>query len=130
MERRDVTWEDVNRKERELTEFEDKYRHEKKLFERNEKELYDCFREFGNLVDEEIEKMTYVLERFSVSSEDMQDYFFNMENLMLESQTVYNQQTIKLDEKQLECEKAFRKNRDKLEEEYYQMRKRYESSNK
>lgn len=29
MERRDVTWEDVNRKERELTEFEDKYRHEK-----------------------------------------------------------------------------------------------------
>lgn len=74
--------------------------------------------------------MTYVLERFSVSSEDMQDYFFNMENLMLESQTVYNQQTIKLDEKQLECEKAFRKNRDKLEEEYYQMRKRYESSNK
>ena len=37
MERRDVTWEDVNRKERELTEFEDKYRHEKKLFERNEK---------------------------------------------------------------------------------------------
>ena len=49
---------------------------------------------------------------------------------MLESQTVYNQQTIKLDEKQLECEKAFRKNRDKIEEEYYQMRKRYESSNK
>ena len=130
MERRDVTWEDVNRKERELTEFEDKYRHEKKLFERNEKELYDRFREFGHLVDEEIEKMTYVLERFSVSSEDMQDYFFNMENLMLESQTVYNQQTIKLDEKQLECEKAFRKNKDKLEEEYYQMRKRYESSNK
>ncbi|NMH33133.1 hypothetical protein G6036_07805 [Streptococcus sanguinis] len=130
MERRDVTWEDVNRKERELTEFEDKYRHEKKLFERNEKELYDRFREFGNLVDEEIEKMTYVLERFSVSSEDMQDYFSNIENLMLESQTVYNQQTIKLDEKQLEYEKAFRKNRDKLEEEYYQMRKRYESSNK
>lgn len=130
MERRDVTWEDVNRKERELTEFEDKYRHEKKLFERNEKELYDRFREFGNLVDEEIEKMTYVLERFSVSSEDMQDCFSNIENLMLESQTVYNRQTIKLDEKQLEYEKAFRKNRDKLEEECYQMRKRYESSNK
>ena len=130
MERRDVTWEDVNRKERELTELEDKYRHEKKLFERNEKGLYDRFREFRHLVDEEIEKMTYVLERFSVSSEDMQDYFSNMENLMSESQTVYNLQTIKLDEKQLECEKAFRKNRDKLEEEYYQMRKRYESSNK
>ena len=74
--------------------------------------------------------MTYVLEGFSVSSEDMQDYFSNMENLMLESQTVYNRQTIKLDEEQLECEKAFRKNRDKLEEEYYQMRKRYENSNK
>ena len=130
MEKRDVTWEDVNRKERELTELEDKYRHEKKLCERSDKELYERFREFGHLVNEEIEKMTYVLEGFSVSSEDMQDYFSNMENLMLESQTVYNRQTIKLDEEQLECEKAFRKNRDKLEEEYYQMRKRYENSNK
>ena len=117
MEGRNVSWETVDRKEKELIEFEEKHLLEKKNFETRFREL------------EEADKMYQTLKRFSASSSDLRDCFSEIENLRWQSELAYKRKRADLEEEEDEWEKAFRRKRNDLEEEYNQLRRDYASAN-
>lgn len=129
MEGRNVSWETVNRKEKELIEFEEKYLLEKKNFETRFRELDERSERLNRAVDEEVEKMYQTLKRFSASSSDVRDYFSEIEDLRWQSELAYKGKRADLEEEEDEREKAFRRKRNDLEEEYNQLRRGYASAN-
>ncbi|MBP2620994.1 hypothetical protein ACVRXQ_09150 [Streptococcus panodentis] len=89
MESKDVSWEDVSKKAQELNDFEDEYRLEKISFEARCEELDNRAGELRSLVDAETDRMSFILQRFSASSDDAADYFSEMENLLWRSEQAY-----------------------------------------
>lgn len=128
MESRNVSWEDVSRKERELIEFEERHYLEKKNFEAQFRELGERSERLSRAIDKESDRMYQVLKRFSVSSGDVRDYFSEMGNLRWQSDLTYKQQEATLQKKEDEWEKSFRRERNELEEEYTQLRRVYAST--
>ena len=87
MEGRNVSWETVDRKEKELIEFEEKHLLEKKNFETRFRELDERSERLHRAVDEEADKMYQTLKRFSASSSDLRDCFSEIENLQYSART-------------------------------------------
>ncbi|KXT77532.1 hypothetical protein STRDD11_02592 [Streptococcus sp. DD11] len=125
MESKDVSWEDVSKKAQELNDFEDEYRLEKISFEARCEELDNRAGELRSLVDAETDRMSFILQRFSASSDDAADYFSEMENLLWRSEQAYKRRLADLEEEEDKRDKAFRRKRDRLEEEYSQLRRDY-----
>lgn len=129
MEGRNVSWETVDRKEKELIEFEEKHLLEKKNFETRFRELDERSERLHRAVDEEADKMYQTLKRFSASSSDLRDCFSEIENLRWQSELAYKRKRADLEEEEDEWEKVFRRKRNDLEEEYNQLRRDYASAN-
>lgn len=129
MEGRNVGWEDVSRKERELMEFEDDHRLEKRVFEHRYQELSNRSWELQRLVDQETDLMYLALNQFSISPDEVAPYFSEVEELLWQSDQTYRQEMFNLEMEEEEAEKSFRRKRDQLEEEYYQLRREYASTN-
>ena len=83
----------------------------------------------GYLLDE-IDKFNYSLSMFSVPVSEAKEYISIIDNLMAQSQEVFNQKILELDIEIEKNAKEFIKRRNKLETEYNQLRRDHESANR
>ena len=107
MERKDVKWEEIREKERELFTLEEQYYQEKK----------------------KLDNKALVLRKFSSTADDVRDYFIEIENLRHFSNQVYRDHRIKLEDEREKYDNEFRKKRNDLDEEFHKLRRDYASTN-
>ena len=129
MERKDVKWEEIREKERELFALEDQYYQEKKKLDNKALELDERNANLEKLISEEVDKMSHILRKFETSADDVRDYFIEIENLRHFSNQVYRDRRIKLEDEREKYDNEFRKKRNELEEEFHKLRRDYASTN-
>ena len=130
MEIKDVIWEKICQKEAELSELEYFYNNKTKYLEEQGYILDNKLRQLEGYLLDEIDKFNYSLSMFSVPVSEAKEYISIIDNLMAQSQEVFNQKILELD---IEIEKnatEFIKRRNKLETEYNQLRRDHESANR
>lgn len=128
MERKDVKWEEIREKERELFNLEDQYYQQKKELDNKAFDLNERNENLEKLMSEEVDKMYEILRKFS-STPDVSDYFTEMDNLRYFSEQVYREHRIKLEDEREKNYKEFLKKRNELDEEFHKLRRDYASTN-
>ena len=129
MESRDVEWETLRKKERELKYLEEQYYQEKKKLETKALDIEERNRNLEILLEQEVDKMNLTLRSFVASANDIRDYFIDMEDFRQESFSVYKSNILKIEEEKEKLDKDFRKKQNQLEEEYNSLRRKYASTN-
>ena len=129
MERKDVKWEEIREKERELFALEDQYYQEKKKLDNKALDLDERNANLEKLISEEVDKMSHTLRKFETSADDVRDYFIEIENLRHFSNQVYRDHRVKLEDKREKYDNEFRKKRNDLDEEFHKLRRDYASTN-
>ena len=129
MERKDVKWEEIKEKERELFALEERYYQEKKKVDNKAVDLDERNANLEKLISEEVDKMYQILRKFSSSGDEIKDYFIEMENLKHSSDQVYRENRIKLEDEREKYDNEFRKKRNDLDEEFQKLRREYASTN-
>ena len=129
MERKDVKWEEIKEKERELFTLEDQYYQEKKKLDNKALDLDERNANLEKLISEEVDKMYQILRKFETSADDVRDYFIEIENLRHFSNQVYRDHKIKLEDEREKYDNEFRKKRNDLDEEFHKLRRDYASTN-
>lgn len=130
MESRDVKWEDIRQKERELFDLEDLYYHEKKELDNKVFDLDERNANLEKLLSDEVDKMYQILRKFSATSYDVREYFTELEELKDYSDQVYRGHRMKLEDEREKYDKEFRKKRNELDEEFQKLRRDYASTNR
>lgn len=123
MESRDVEWETLRKKERELHYLEEQYYQEKKKLETKALDIEERNRNLEILLEQEFDKMNLTLRRFVASENDIRDYFIDMEDFRQESFSVYKRNILKIEEEKEKLDKDFRKKKNQLEEEFNSLRR-------
>ena len=129
MERKDVKWEEIREKERELFALEEQYYQQKKELDNKAFDLDERNANLEKLISEEDDKMYQILRKFSSTADDVKDYFTEIENLRHYSNQVYRDRRIKLEDEREKYDKEFRKKRNDLDEEFHRLRRDYASTN-
>ena len=129
MERKDVKWEEIREKERELYTLEERYYQEKKKLDNKALDLDGRNANLEKLISEEVDKMYQILRKFSSSEDEIKDYFIEIENLRHFSNQVYRDHRIKLEDEREKFDNEFRKKRNDLDEEFHKLRRDYASTN-
>ncbi|KXU05596.1 hypothetical protein [Streptococcus oralis] len=129
MERKDVKWEEIREKERELFNLEEQYYRQKKELDKKALDLDERNANLEKLMSEEVDKMSHILRKFETSADDVRDYFIEIENLRHFSNQVYRDHKIKLEDEREKYDKEFRTQRNDLDEEFYKLRRDYASTN-
>lgn len=130
MEIKDVIWEKICQKEDELSELEYFYKNKTKYLEEQGYILDNKLRQLEGYLLDEIDKFNYSLSMFSVPVSEAKEYISIIDNLMAQSQEVFNQKILELDIEIEKNAKEFIKRRNKLETEYNQLRRDHESANR
>lgn len=130
MEIKDVIWEKICQKEDELSELEYFYNNKTKYLEEQGYILDNKLRQLEGYLLDEIDKFNYSLSMFSVPVSEAKEYISIIDNLMAQSQEVFNQKILELDIEIEKNAKEFIKRRNKLETEYNQLRRDHESANR
>ena len=128
MERKDVKWEEIREKERELYTLEERYYQEKKKVDNKAVDLDERNANLEKLISEEVDKMYQVLRKFDSTADDVREYFTEIENLRHFSDQVYRENRIKLEDEIEKNDKEFRKKRNELDEEFHKLRRDYAST--
>ena len=123
MESRDVEWETLRKKERELHYLEEQYYQEKKKLETKAHDIEERNRNLEILLEQEFDKMNLTLRRFVASENDIRDYFIDMEDFRQESFSVYKRNILKIEEEKEKLDKDFRKKKNQLEEGFNSLRR-------
>ncbi len=129
MESRNVKWDAIRQKEREILKLEEQYYQQKKKLEKKTLELEERSARLEKIIDEEADKMYQVLRKFSSTADCVRDYFTEIENLRYHSNQVYRTNEIKLEEDKEKLDKEFRQRKNILDEEYHKLRRNYASTN-
>lgn len=129
MERKDVKWEEIREKERELYTLEERYYQEKKKLDNKALDLDERNANLEKLIAEEVDKMYHILRKYDTSADDVRDYFIEIENLRHFSNQVYRDRRIKLEDEREKYDSEFRKKRNDLDEEFHKLRRDYASTN-
>lgn len=130
MESRDVKWEAIRKKERELFDLEDQYYQEKKKLDNKALELDERNYNLEKMISDEVDKMYQILRKFSSTSDDVKNYFTELEEMKDYSDQVYRGHRMKLEEERERFDKEFRKKRNELDEEFQKLRRNYASTNR
>ena len=130
MEIKDVIWEKICQKEAELSELEYFYNNKTKYLEEQGYILDNKLRQLEGYLLDEIDKFNYAVSMFSVPVSEAKEYISIIDNLMAQSQEVFNQKILELDIEIEKNAKEFIKRRNKLETEYNQLRRDHESANR
>ncbi|KYF34191.1 hypothetical protein SMIM3I_01132 [Streptococcus mitis] len=109
MESRDVKWDAVRQKEREILNLEEQYYLEKNKLEKKTLELEERSARLEKIMNEEADKMYLVLRKFSSPADCVREYFTDIENLRYHSNQVYRTNEIKLEEEKKNKIKNFDK---------------------
>ena len=129
MESRDVKWDAVRQKEREILNLEEQYYLEKNKLEKKTLELEERSARLEKIMNEEADKMYLVLRKFSSPADCVREYFTEIENLRHFSNQVYRDRRIKLEDEREKYDNEFRKKRNDLDEEFHRLRRDYASTN-
>lgn len=129
MESRNVKWEEIREKERELFALEEQYYRQKKELDKKALDLDERNANLEKLMSEEVDKMYQILRKFSSTADDVKEYFTEIENLRLFSNQVYRDHKIKLEDEREKYDNEFRKKRNDLDEEFNKLRRDYASTN-
>lgn len=129
MESRNVKWEEIREKERELFNLEEQYYQQKKELDNKAFDLDERNANLEKLMSEEVDKMYQVLRKFDSTADDVREYFTEIENLRHFSDQAYREHRIKLEDEREKCDKEFRKKRNDLDEEFHKLRRYYASTN-
>ena len=129
MESRNVKWEEIREKERELFNLEEQYYQQKKELDNKAFDLDERNANLEKLMSEEVDKMYQVLRKFDSTADDVREYFTEIENLRHFSDQAYREHRIKLEDEREKCDKEFRKKRNDLDEEFHRLRRDYASTN-
>ena len=129
MERKDVKWEEIREKERELFNLEEQYYRQKKELDNKSLDLDKRNANLEKLISEEVDKMYHISRKFETSADDVKEYFTEIENLRHFSNQVYRDHKIKLEDEREKYDKEFRKKRNELDEEFHKLRRDYASTN-
>ena len=129
MESRNVKWEEIREKERELFALEEQYYRQKKELDKKALDLDERNANLEKLMSEEVDKMYQVLRKFDSTADDVREYFTEIENLRLFSNQVYRDHKIKLEDEREKYDNEFRKKRNDLDEEFNKLRRDYASTN-
>ena len=129
MERKDVKWEEIRDKERELFNLEEQYYQQKKELDSKVFDLDERNANLEKLMSEEVDKMYQVLRKFDSTADDVREYFTEIENLRHFSDQVYREHRIKLEDEREKYNNEFRKKRNDLDEEFHKLRRDYASTN-
>ena len=127
--KRDVKWEVIRKKERELLDLEDQYYQEKKKHDNKVLELDERNSNLEKMISDEVDNMYQILRKFSSTTDDVRDYFTELEELKVYSEQVYIEHRIQLEDERERFDKEFRKKRNELDEEYQKLRRNYASTN-
>jgi hypothetical protein len=127
--KRDVKWEVIRKKERELLDLEDQYYQEKKKHDNKVLELDERNSNLEKMISDEVDNMYQILRKFSSTTDDVRDYFTELEELKVYSEQVYREHRIQLEDERERFDKEFRKKRNELDEEYQKLRRNYASTN-
>lgn len=130
MESRNVKWEEIREKERELYTLEERYYQEKKKLDNKALDLDERNANLEKLMDEESDKLYQVLRKFSSTADCVREYFTELESLRYHSNRVYRTNGIKLEEEKEKLDKEFRQRKNILDEEYHKLRRNYASTNR
>ena len=129
MESRNVKWDAIRQKEREILKLEEQYYQQKKKLEKKTLELEERSARLEKIMDEEADKMYQVLRKFPSTPDCVRDYFTEIENLRYHSNQVYRTNEIKLEEEKEKIDKEFQQRKNILDEEYQKLRRNYASTN-
>lgn len=129
MERKNVKWEEIREKERELFALEEQYYRQKKELDKKALDLDERNANLEKLMSEEVDKMYQILRKFSSTADDVKEYFTEIENLRHFSNQVYRDHKIKLEDEREKYDNEFRKKRNDLDEEFHKLRRDYASTN-
>ena len=129
MERKDVKWEEIREKERELFALEDQYYQEKKKLDNKALDLDERNANLEKIITEEVDKMYQVLRKFDSTADNAREYFTEIENMRHFSDQVYRERRIKLEDEREKYDNEFRKKRNDLDEEFHKLRRYYASTN-
>ena len=129
MESRNVKWDDIRQKERDLFDLENQYYQEKKKLDNKALDLDERNANLEKLMSEEVDKMYQILRKFSSTADDVKEYFTEIENLRHFSNQVYRDHKIKLEDEREKYDNEFRKQRNDLDEEFHKLRRDYASTN-
>ena len=129
MERKNVKWEEIREKERELFALEEQYYRQKKELDKKALDLDERNANLEKLISEEVDKMYQILRKFSSTADDVKEYFTEIENLRHFSNQVYRDHKIKLEDEREKYDNEFRKKRNDLDEEFHKLRRDYASTN-
>lgn len=129
MERKDVKWEEIRDKERELFDIENQYYQEKKKLDNKALELDERNSNLEKLISDEVDKMYQILKKFSSTADDVRKYFLEIEELKDYSDQVYRGHRIKLEDEREKYDNESRKKRNDLDEEFQKLRREYASTN-
>lgn len=129
MERKNVKWEEIREKERELFNLEEQYYRQKKELDNKSLDLDKRNANLEKLISEEVDKMYQILRKFSSTADDVKEYFTEIENLRHFSNQVYRDHKIKLEDEREKYDNEFRKKRNDLDEEFNKLRRDYASTN-
>lgn len=129
MERKDVKWEEIREKERELFKLEERYYRQKKELDKKALDLDERNANLEKLMSEEVDKMYQILRKFSSTADDVKDYLTEIENLRHFSNQVYRDHRVKLEDEREKYDNEFRKKRNDLDEEFHKLRRDYASTN-
>lgn len=129
MESRDVKWDAIRQKERELFDLEDQYYQEKKKLDNKVFNLDERNANLEKLLSDEVDKMYQILRKFSATSDDVREFFTEIEEFKDYSDQVYRGHRMKLEEERERYDKEFRKKRNELDEEFHKLRREYASTN-
>ena len=129
MERKDVKWEEIREKERELFNLEEQYYQQKKELDDKALDLDERNANLEKLMSDEVDKMYQVLRKFDSTADDVREYFTEIENLRHFSDQVYRENRIKLEDEREKYDNEFRKKRNDLDEEFQKLRREYASTN-
>lgn len=130
MESRDVKWDAIRQKERELFDLEDQYYQEKKKLDNKVFNLDERNANLEKLLSDEVDKMYQILKKFSSTADDVKNYFTELEEMKDYSDQVYRGHRMKLEEERERYDKEFRKKRNELDEEFQKLRRDYASTNR
>ena len=130
MESRNVKWDAIRQKEREILNLEEQYYQQKKKLEKKTLELEERSAKLEQIMDEEADKMYLVLRKFSSTADCVREYFTELESLRYHSNQVYRTNGIKLEEEKEKLDKEFRQRKNILDEEYQKLRRNYASTNR
>ena len=129
MERKDVKWEEIREKERELFALEEQYYRQKKELDNKALDLEERNANLEKLISEEVDKMYQILRKFSSNTHDVSEHSKEIENLRHFSDQVYREHRMKLEDEREKNDKEFRKKRNELDEAFHKLRRDYASTN-